>query len=54
MEQTNLILPKAIEPSPSQPSPAGRGKEQIAVTAIRSVGFARDMNAKMKAHSAIV
>ena len=51
---TNLILPKSTKPPPSQPSPAGRGMEQIAVTAIRSVGFTRDMNAKMKAHSAIV
>ncbi|WP_036492545.1 hypothetical protein, partial [Neisseria sicca] len=41
---TNLILPKSTKPPPSQPSPAGRGKGQVAVAAIRIVGFAHDMS----------
>ena len=51
---TNLIWPKLQKPPQSQPSPAGRGKGQVAVAATCSVGFAHEMNAEMKAYVTVV
>ena len=49
-----ILLPKIAKPPPSQPSPAGRGKGQVAVAATGSVGFAREINAEIDVHSAVV